>query len=158
MARKVGEDAMGWATRGMQLFSVALIMSGCNGPLPFMSGGALSGDERPAPEEWALDEDFATVQLETRPEDPYSVNISYTQIAGRLYINAGDTEKKWVTHMEVNPLVRLRTGDVIYLARAERVVDPAEVSEFGDAWVSHSMFLRDPDDLEEVWVYRLVPR
>lgn len=149
---------MGWATRGIQLLSIALFMSGCNGPLPFMSGGALSGEERPAPEQWALDEDFATVQLETRPEAPYSVNISYVQIGGRLYINAGDTEKKWVVHMESNPLVRLRTGDVIYLARAERVVDPAEISEFGDAWVSRSMFLRHPDDLGEVWVYRLVPR
>ena len=149
---------MGWATRGIQMFSVALIMSGCNGPLPFMSGGALSGDERPAPEEWALDEDFAIVQFETRPEDPYSVNIAYTQIDSRVYINAGATETKWVVHMESNPLVRLRTEDLIYLARAERVVDPAEISEFCDAWVSHSMFHRNPDDLEEVWVYRLVPR
>ena len=40
----------------------------------------------------------------------------------------------------------------------ERVVDPADISEFGDAWVSNAMFLRHPDDLEEVWVYRLVPR
>ena len=137
---------------------VLLIGLGCNGPIVLMPGGELDGEVAPVPAEWAVIGDYGTCQLETRPEDPYSVNIAYTQIEDRLYINAGDKEKKWVVHMEANPLVRLRTGDVIYLARAERVVDPTEISKFGDAWVSHSMFYRHPDDLEEVWVYRLVPR
>jgi hypothetical protein len=137
---------------------VVLLMMGCNGPLPFMSGGVLAGEEKPAPPDWTFAEDFGFVQLETRPEDPYSVNIAYTLMDGRVYINAGDTETEWVKHMEANPLVRLRLGDVIYLLRAERVTDAAEISEFGAAWTSHSMLHRDPDDLEEVWLYQLVAR
>jgi hypothetical protein len=143
---------------GALILVIASFVAGCNGPFPFMSGGALDGEERRAPSIWTLDEDFAVAQLETDPEAPYSVNIAYTQIEGRLYINAGDTRTTWVGHMEENPLVRLRVSDVIYLARAERVTDPAEITEFGQAWVSHSWVHRDPDDLEEVWLYRLVPR
>jgi hypothetical protein len=135
-----------------------LLAAGCNGPLPFMSGGRLAGEEQSAPSEWTLAEDFGVVQLETRPEDPYSVNIAYTLLEGRLYINAGDTETEWVKNMEVNPLVRLRISEALYALRAERVTDPGEVSTFGKAWVSHSMFHRDPDELDEVWIYRLAGR
>jgi hypothetical protein len=135
-----------------------LVFVGCSGPLPFLSGGELSGDEEPAPAEWMLESDYGFVQLETRPEDPYSVNVAYTQIDRRLYINAGDTQTEWVQHMEANPLVRLRISDSIYPLRAERVTDPAEITEFGKAWTSHSMFHRDPDQLEEVWIYRFAAR
>ena len=135
-----------------------LLTMGCNGPLPFMSGGALAGEGQPAPSEWTFAEDYGVVQLETRPEEPYSVNIAYTLVDGRLYVNAGDTETEWVRHMEANPLVRLRVEDVIYRLRAVRVTDSAEISEFGAAWTSQSMFYRDPDDLEEVWLYQLVAR
>ena len=128
----------------------------CGGPLPFMSGGELSGAAESAPNEWALQENSGVVQLETRPEDPYSVNINYTQRAGRLYIYAGDTETQWVQNMEANPLVRLRHSDVIYTLRAERVLDPDEISAFAAVWNEASIFHRDPAELDEVWLYRLV--
>ena len=140
------------------ILGLSLLLAGCNGPLPFMSGGTLSGEEQPAPRTWALAEDSGVAQLETRPEDPYSVNIAYTLMEGRLYINAGDTETAWVEKMEANPLVRLRISEVIYLLRAERVTDAGEISDFGKLWVAQSMFQRDPTKLEEVWIYRLVPR
>ena len=132
------------------------LTTGCNGPLPFLSGGALEGIAQPAPGSWALDDDFAVVQLETNPEEPYSVNIAYTQIDGALFINAGDTETRWVKHINANPMVRLRRGSTIYEARAERVTDPGQIGTFGDAWTSHSMFHRDPRKLDPVWIYRLV--
>lgn len=134
------------------------LLTACNGPLPFMSGGALSGEERSAPSAWTLTQDFAVAQLETRPEAPYSVNIAYTQIDGRLYLNAGDTETNWVQHIEANPLVRLRKDNVVYSARAERITESAEIATFGQAWTNESRFHRDPTALEEVWIYRLVPR
>ena len=144
----------------VRLLGLLLLVSiaSCNGPLPFMSGGRLDGEVKSVPQTWALDEDFAIVQLETRPEDPYSVNIAYTLMGGRLYINAGDTETQWVKNMNANPLVRLRDAGQIYELRAERVTDAAEISEFGKAWTSHSMLHRDPVDLEEVWIYRLLAR
>jgi len=141
-------------TRSIAFVFLALIM-GCSGPLPFMSGGELSGEEEPAPKEWVFEEDFGVIQLETRPDDPYSVNIAYTQRAGRLYIYAGDTETQWVQNMQDNPLVRLRHSDVIYTLRAERVLDPDEISNFAEAWNDASIFHRDPAELDEVWLYYL---
>jgi hypothetical protein len=131
---------------------------GCNGPLPFVSGGALSGKVATTPAEWSAFPEFAVVQLETRPEDPYSVNIASTLVDGVLYINAGDTETEWVKHMEENPHVRLRNDGVLYELRSERVTDADEISRFGVAWTSHGVFHRDPSELEEVWVYRLEAR
>ncbi len=135
-----------------------LAVTGCNGPLPFMSGGRLDGEIQPAPQRWALTKDFGVVQLETETEAPYSVNVAYTLVEGQLYINAGDTETQWVKNMNANPLVRLRDGGSIYELRAERVTDEAEISAFGKAWTSHSMFHRDPAELDEVWIYRLLAR
>jgi hypothetical protein len=131
---------------------------GCNGPFVLLPGGALDGETRPSPADWTFAGDYGTCQLETRPADPYSVNIAFTVLDGRLYINAGDTETRWVRNITENPRVRLRLDGVLYELRAERVSAPAEIAAFGEAWTSQSMFRRDPTRLDEVWIYRLVPR
>ncbi len=130
----------------------------CNGPMGLLPGGQLSGEDRPVPSSWNFAGTSGQAQLETRPEEPYSVNINYTIVDERLYINAGDTETEWAKHIAVNPDVRLRMDGVLYDLHAERVSDPAEIARFGKVWTSQSMFLRDPSQFEEVWMYTLVPR
>ncbi len=144
----------------LRLFSLLLVFTavGCNGPLMLLPGGELEGDVRPAPSDWAFAGNYGIVQLETRPEEPYSVNIAFTIVEGRLYVNAGDTETQWVKNMTANPLVRLRLDGVLYDLRAERVTDAEEIAAFGSAWTSQSTFRRDPTQLDEVWIYRLVSR
>ena len=143
--------------RALSLLLV-LAASGCNGPLGLLPGGKLEGDTEPAPSDWAFAGDYGTLQLETRPEDPYSVNIAFTAMDGRLYINAGNTETRWVKNIESNPLVRLRMDGALYDLLAERVTDAEEISAFAEAWTGQSMFRRDPTGLDEVWIYRLVAR
>lgn len=135
-----------------------LISLGCNGPFGLMAGGRLDGEVAPVPTDWALIGDYGTCQLETRPEEPYSVNIAYTVLNGQLYINAGDTETRWVQNIDVDPRVRLRVDGLLYELRAERVTDAAEIAKFGKAWTDQSYFRRDPAELSPVWVYRLVER
>lgn len=123
-----------------------------------MAGGALSGTIADVPDNWQLAEPSGLAQLETRPEDPYSINFTYVQLNGRFYIYAGDTRTNWVKHIELNPLVRVRVGNTIYPVRAVRVNNDNEIGEFADVWVDLSAFQRDPNGFEEVWLYRLEAR
>jgi hypothetical protein len=140
------------------LLLLSVASAGCNGPTLLLPGGKLDGEIQPAPSDWAFAGDYGTVQLETRPEDPYSVNIAFTVVGRRLYINAGDTETQWVKNIAVNPQVRLRMDGVLYDLQAERVTNTAEITAFSKAWTSQSMFRRDPTELGEVWIYSLVSR
>jgi hypothetical protein len=130
----------------------------CSGPFGLLPGGGLEGAIGPVPSDWSFAGDYGTAQLETRPEDPYSVNLGYTILDGALYINAGDTETQWVQNITADPQVRLRMEGVIYELHADRVTDAAEIASFAQAWTSQSMFRRDPTELDEVWIYRLRAR
>ncbi|MGI9590879.1 MAG: nitroreductase/quinone reductase family protein, partial [Myxococcota bacterium] len=99
-----------------------------------------------------------TTQLETRPDEPYSVNVVFTVVDGALYVNAGDTETQWAKNIAQDPNVRLRIDDALYQLRAERVTDAETVAAFAKAWTSQSLFRRDPTELDQVFLYRLVPR
>ena len=136
----------------------SLALAACNGPPHFMSGGELSGTVTDVPVPWQFEEVTGLAQLETRPSDPYSINLTYVQMDGALYAYAGNTRTNWVEHIEQDPLVRIRVNDVIYPARAVRVTDADEVGAFADIWVSRSGFARDPNQYDEVWLYRLVAR
>ena len=132
--------------------------AGCSGPFVVFPGGRLDGDEKPVPTDWSFAGDYGTCQLETNPDEPYSVNIAYTILDGSVYLNAGDTETQWVENMGADPAVRLRIDGSVYAMRAERVSDTAEIARFGEAWTGQSMFRRDPAELDPVYVYRLVGR
>ena len=123
-----------------------------------MSGGALSGPVSDVPVKWQLNEDSGLAQLETRPEAPYSINLTYVQMDERFYIYAGDTRTNWVKHIEQNPHVRIRVDDTIYPARAVRVHSDDEIAAFAAIWANLSVFQRDPLGFEEVWLYRLEGR
>lgn len=131
---------------------------GCNGPVAVVPGGKLEGEPAAAPSDWSFAGSHGTAQLETRPEDPYSVNVGYTILGGRLYVNAGDSETRWVKNIKADSGVRLRVDGGLYELYAERVTDERELAAFGKAWVEQSIFRRDPAELEQVFVYRLVPR
>lgn len=132
--------------------------AGCNGPFAVFPGGRLEGEVRPVPADWTFAGTHGTAQIETRPGDPYSVNLAYTIVRGTLYVNAGDTETRWVRNMSADPRVRLRIDGALYELRAERVTGADEVAAFAEAWTGQSMLRRDPTELEEVWIYRLVGR
>jgi hypothetical protein len=135
---------------------LALLSLACREPFVRFAGGKLDGEVKPgAP---PLGEGHGTGQLETRPEEPYSVNLVYTILDGKIYVNAGGEERAWAKNLAADPRARLRIGEVIYELRAERVTDRAELAEFGQAWLAQSTFRKDPSSFQEAFVYRLEPR
>ncbi len=135
--------------------TVCLLVAACEGPTAIMSGGALSGTVTEPPTVWQFEESSALAQLETRPQDPYSINLVYVQIDGKLYIYAGNTRTNWVQHIEQTPMIRLRVDETIYPLCAVRVQDREEFLAFAEQWANRSTFQRDPRQFDEVWLYRL---
>ncbi|MDJ0788760.1 MAG: hypothetical protein QNK05_18275 [Myxococcota bacterium] len=121
---------------------IAALLFGCGGgPTLVFPGGALAGTEVAEPvTDWSF-VDARFVDLETRPSDPYSVELNYILRDGKLYIDPSEG-KRWLDHIREDPRVRVRFGDEIYRATAVLVGEPGELPDF------------DP----ERFIYRLDPR
>lgn len=69
------------------------------------------------------------MQIEVQPSDPYSVNVNFYVVAGRLYVEAGRRAwSRWRSLLRDDPRVRVRLGDVVYERVARKVVDAAEIA------------------------------
>ncbi len=108
--------------------SAALLLA-CGGPLLIIPGGALAGTVVTEPvDDWSFVSDHF-VDLETRPEDPYSVELNYVVREGKLYIDPAEG-RTWLEHIRSNPLVRVRFGDEVYPLEAVLVGRPGELEGF----------------------------
>ncbi len=107
----------------------ALFVSGCGGPFLVFPGGALRGEVAGEPvSDWSFADD-AFIDLETRPGDPYSVELNYVVKDGRLYIDPAEG-RTWLEHIRADPRVRVRLGDRVYPATAVLVGRPGELEGF----------------------------
>lgn len=129
------------------------------GPLVMIPGGALSGEEQPPPADWSFTDDVEVVQLETRPADPYSVNVWGVAAEGAFYVASGrGADAGWAGHIAEDPHVRLKVGDAIYPLRAVRTDDEAELDAFLAAAKAKYDFEPEPEQREEAVLFRLDPR
>jgi len=137
--------------------ALAPALAGC-GPFVLFPGGALEGSAAEAPESWAFTDDVSTIQLETNPVDPYSVNIWVVALDGSLYVHAGDNRAQWIENMEADPDVRLQVEDSIYDLRAARVASQDEFDRFADAY--EKKYGRRPgnENATEAYLFRLSAR
>ena len=144
------------------LLLVALVLAasvaGCGGPFVLLPGGALEGSTAAIPDSWSFTDEVDTVQLETRPADPYSVNIWVIALGETLYVHAGDNRTTWVENMETDPNVRLRIDVSIYELLAARVEDQEEFDRFSDAY--EQKYERRPgnENVAEAYLFRLSAR
>ena len=143
------------------LFLVLMLtasIAACSGPLVLLPGGALEGSTVAIPDSWAFTDAVKTVQLETRPADPYSVNIWVVAIGENLYVHAGAKRSTWVANMEADPNVRLRVDDSIYELAASRVDGQEEFDRFSDAY--EQKYGRRPrnENVTEAYLFRLRAR
>jgi len=124
------------------------------GPLP---GGTLRGQVTPVPEDWASLADYRTIQLETRPDEPYSVNV-WGIAAEEAFFIACRPDSRWLPYVLENPNVRLRILDRLYELRAERSVDAGERARYFAAMKRKYDWEPDDDDRATAWILRLTPR
>lgn len=140
MERTQAGASRAWRVVLAVVFLLAFVSS-CGGPFLMLPGGALSGEVVTTPvDDWSfLDSPF--LDLETRPEDPYSVELNYFVREGKLYIDPAEG-RGWFDHIRADPLVRARFDGKVYPLRAVLVGEPGELEGF------------DADR----YVYRLDPR
>jgi hypothetical protein len=116
----------------MRLAIVMLTLLGmlACGPLVMVPGGELSGDVQSVPLDWSFSDTVKTVQLETRPADPYSVNIYGAAVGRDFYIAASKPDNQWVRNIAYDDNVRLRIGKAIYELRAVQDDSPEARERF----------------------------
>ena len=145
------------------LLAAAASVAAC-GPLGPFPGGKLRGAvHQGAPPDWSFAQDEKQIQLETRPGDPYSVNVWCGVMDGKLYVPTSlilgtddPAERGWVRNVLDDPRVRVRIEGTVYPLRAVRVDDPAERE------AARKMLLAKYDtDADEhasaAWIFRLGP-
>jgi hypothetical protein len=133
------------------------LIAGC-GPFLLLPGGKLQGVATPTPDGWSVTDEVTTVQVETRPEDPYSVNIWVVAMGPFLYLHAGANRSRWVEHIEVDADVRIRVEDKLYDLRASRVENQDEFDRFSDAYEEKYSLRPRNENVGEAYLFRLEAR
>ena len=121
-------------------------------------GGELEGELVSPPTDWSLSDETSTIQLETRPDDPYSVNVWAVGLGSVLYLHAGAKRSTWVELVEAHPNVRVRVGEKLYELRGTRVADQAEFTRVADAWERKYDTRFRNENAAEAYVFRLEMR
>lgn len=134
-----------------------LATTGCE-PVWMLPGGALSGPVEPVPADWSFSDSFETVQLETSPDDPYSVNVWGVGVGRNFYVAAGRGKNRWARNLAEDPRVRLRIGDDVYEMKAVRVESDAELEAFLAAAKRKYDFEPDEEQREDAALFRLERR
>ena len=130
-------------------------------PIFMVSGKRLSGEELPYPSDWSACNDHQTVAVETRVDDPHSVTTICFVHNGDLVIPAmNGSEKEWPAHVVRDPRVRVKIGDHVYPARAERMTEVSLEDLVESVAAKYPRIAeRDPADApQDVWLFRISAR
>ncbi len=141
-------------TRSLLLAVIGLALMGCSEPFITLPGDQLAGEVADAPAQWTGIADVKVMQLETRADDPYSVNVWLAALGPNLYLATGENGTNWTVYLQQDRHVRLRIEGIIYLLEAVAVTDPAERErvareyvrkyevDVGDNWVIKGQVFR----------------
>ena len=145
-------------TASITLLFVLTILIGCSGPFLLLPGGELEGPVAETPDDWAFTDEVSTIQVETRPEDPYSINIWAVALDDSLYLHAGENRAAWVEILEQDPRARVSVEGTLYEVAASRVEDAAEFFRFAYAYQQKYGSRPRNENIDEIFVYRLGAR
>lgn len=149
---------VGYALARSPVLLAFLALAGCSGPFVLLPGGALEGQPAATPDSWAFTQDISTIQLETNPTEPYSVNIWVIAIDPNLYVHAGDNRAQWIENMEADAEVRLQAEGSVYELTAARVEGQNEFDRFADAYEKKYGRRPSNENASEAYLFRLAAR
>ena len=132
------------------VFTLILLLpalTGCAEPFIVLAGSALSGEVKDPPADWSEFTPVQVVQLETQPDDPYSINIWMAAIGNDIYVATSEDGTTWTDYIGANPDVRLRIGEILFELEANRVIHQEERSRVAAEYVKKYDL-----DGEENWV------
>jgi F420H(2)-dependent quinone reductase len=136
----------------------ALFAAACGGPLGMIHGGRLDGTLVTAPvTDWSFTDSVQKVQLETAPDDPYSVNVWCVAQGEHLWVTAGSHSNTWAKNLIADPRVRVRVGETLYERRAVRVTDPIEAKLVISLYEKKYDYARDENGAFGPMQFRLDP-
>ncbi len=109
-----------------------ILVAGCDGPFWQFPGGALGGEEQSLTVA-TIPAEGGVLQLETDPNEPYSVHVGFRTINGSMYIDPAP-ERGWYKRIQADPAVRVRLeGDPKVYPATAVVVTAAEIlAEYED--------------------------
>ena len=155
IARHAAARAGFRAATGLLLICGAVFLAACAEPFIVMAGGALTGEVQDATADWTALNSEEIVQLETRPYDPYSVNIWMIGKGPDIYVATGDDATRWSANIEDNPDVRLRIRGVVYELEAQLVEDMDEKTAIGMEYVKKYDVDADDNWVQNGQLFRL---
>jgi hypothetical protein len=126
-------------------------------PIVMIPGGELSGTVTAVPASWDFTADIDTVQVETNPDDPYSVNVWGVGVGSDFYV-AGSKESRWTQNLVADSRVKLRIGDALYELNAIGSDTGDDADVFLRAAQAKYDFEAEPDQRETSIVFRLEAR
>ena len=110
---------------------IAVLLLAC-GPIP---GGTLSGEMAPVPSEWTqvVRDDRAFCEIESRAQDPHSIQLECFVFEGALYVQSHRWAlaswwpvESWATIWIEAPEVKVRIGDAVFELTAVHITDLEE--------------------------------
>ena len=136
----------------------AVVLAACE-PVFVFAGGRIGGVDEAPPASWDFAESVSTVQVETRPADPYSVNVWGVGVGKSFYVAASDGgDAHWAQAIEADSQVRLKVGERVFPLVATRVLDAAELDDVAAAYAAKYDTDREQSFIDTAWVYRLAAR
>lgn len=131
-----------------------------DGPLGPIPGGHMSGPvvDPAEPLDWSGVE--REIQIEVRPEQPWSLTVWRAVVDGDLYIpSGGGAQRRWTQVAVADPRVRVRSQGRIQEGCLVRIEDPEERRPALRSLVETYGLTGSPEEDDgSVWLFRVEPR
>ncbi|MEM7221025.1 MAG: hypothetical protein AAF515_21880 [Pseudomonadota bacterium] len=136
---------------GLAVAVLLLFMTACSEPFVVLPGGQLPGKVAAPPALWG--DVPETIDIESRPDDPYSVIVWAVGLGPDLYVATSGEGTNWTRHFDANPLMRARIDSTLYELSAVKIGDPTEMARVIAAY--EAKYDTEPAAFSSGMIYRL---